>query len=68
MDGKDSISFKTTLQPRAYTESTLDVPQKSNFTFDSASPLCPTNDCKQELVNAFYSASPDSRITGYIKD
>jgi hypothetical protein len=26
-DENDSISFKTTLQPRAYTESMLDVPQ-----------------------------------------
>lgn len=33
---------------------------KSNFSFGAASPLCTSNDCKQEVVNAFYSVSPDS--------
>jgi hypothetical protein len=58
-----SISFKTTLQsisppegafitPPTLTQ--LDIPQKSIFTFGSGSPLCPTNDCKQEFIGVFY--------------
>jgi len=58
--GNDSISFKTTDLSPSYPGSTrLDIPQKSNFTFGSGSPLCPTNNCKQELIDAFYSASQD---------
>jgi hypothetical protein len=59
--GKDSISFKTTVQP-SYARDTLPgIPQKSNFTFGSGSPLCPGNDCKQEFIGAFYSiTSPES--------
>jgi hypothetical protein len=61
MKNKDSISFRTTLESTSYPGSTqLNIPQKSSFTFGSKSPLCQTNDCKQELVNAFYSESPDS--------
>src|SRR5919197_1013314 len=42
----DSISFKATLQSLSYSGSnTFNIPQKSNFTFVSGSPLCPTNDC-----------------------
>jgi hypothetical protein len=64
----DSISFKTTLQARPFSGTTLDVSLKSNFTFGSASPICPSNDCKQELVDAFYSESPDSpSVTGTLK-
>ncbi|MGB7954602.1 MAG: hypothetical protein WCF23_11535 [Candidatus Nitrosopolaris sp.] len=51
--GKDSISFNTTLQPTGSTQ--LNIPQKSNFTLGPGSPLCPTNNCKQELIGAFYS-------------
>lgn len=67
--GKDSISFKTTVQPPSYPGDTLpDIPQKSNFTFGSGSPLCPANDCKQELISAFYSTSPESpSIQGTLK-
>jgi hypothetical protein len=59
---KDSLSFKTTLQPPSHAGSEfLDIPQKSNFTFGSGSLLCSTNDCKQELIDAFYSMpSPQS--------
>jgi hypothetical protein len=62
----DSISFKTTLEsiaPPAGTFLTppsltkLDILQKSNFIFGSGSPLCPTNDCKQEVIGAFYDIS-----------
>jgi hypothetical protein len=62
----DSISFKTTLEsiaPPAGTFLTplsltkLDISQKSNFTFGSGSPLCPTNDCKQEVIGGFYDIS-----------
>ena len=49
--GKDSISFNTTLQPTGSTQ--LNIPQKSNFTLGPGSPLCPTNNCKQELIGAF---------------
>jgi hypothetical protein len=50
---KDSISFRTTLQTTGSTQ--FNIPQKSNFTFSTGSPLCPTINCKQELVGAFYS-------------
>jgi hypothetical protein len=62
----NSISFKTTLEsisppagefltPPPITQ--LDIPQKSNFTFGPGSPLCPTNDCKQEVIGGFYDIS-----------
>jgi hypothetical protein len=52
----DSISFKTTLEPPSYPGSnTFDIPPKSNFTFGSGSPLCPTNDCKQEFISTSYN-------------
>jgi hypothetical protein len=43
--------------------------KKSNFTFGSGSPLCPTNDCKQEFIGAFYSIStPESpSVQGTLK-
>jgi hypothetical protein len=48
----DSISFKATLETRPYVSTQLSIPQKS--TFGSGSPLCPTNDRKQEFIDAFY--------------
>jgi hypothetical protein len=54
INGNDSISFKATLETRPYVSTQLSIPQKSNFTFGSGSPLCPTNDCKQEFIDAFY--------------
>lgn len=55
-NGKDSISFKTSLQAPSYRGNTqFNIPQNSTFTFGSGSPLCPTNNCKHELVGAFYS-------------
>ena len=62
----DSISFKATLKsistppgefltPPPITQ--LDISQKSNFTFGSGSPLCPTNDCEQEIISGFYDIS-----------
>jgi hypothetical protein len=63
----DSISFKTTLQPEAYAGSKyLDILQRSNFIFGSGSRLCPTNDCKQEFIDAYYrmptSESPSEHV------
>jgi hypothetical protein len=54
----DTISFKATLEPPSYSASTtfFDIPQRSNFTFGSESPICPTNDCKQEFITAAYNA------------
>ena len=69
-NGKDSISFKTTLQSPSYAGSPIiAIPQKSNFTFGSGSPLCPTNDCKQEFISALYStSSPESpSVQGTLK-
>jgi hypothetical protein len=52
----DSISFKTILQSLSYPGSNaFDIRPKSNFTFGSGSPLCPTIDCKQELIGATYN-------------
>jgi hypothetical protein len=70
MKGNDSISFKTTLEPPSYPGSpTLDMPQKSNFNFSSGSPICPTNDCKQEFISAPYNTfDPQSPlVTGTLK-
>jgi hypothetical protein len=39
-NGKDSISFKTTLESPPYPTTQLGIPQKSNITFGSGSPLC----------------------------
>jgi hypothetical protein len=66
-NGKDSISFKTTLQPTGSTQ--FNIRQKSNFTFGPRSPLCPTNNCKQELVGAFYSIviSQSPSVQGTLK-
>jgi hypothetical protein len=68
LKGNDSISFKTTLEPTDDT-TYFDIPQKSNFIFGSASPLCPTNDCKQEFIMAAYNAfDPQSPLaTGTLK-
>jgi hypothetical protein len=66
----DSISFKTTLQSPSYPGSnTFDIPPKSNFTFGSRSPLCPTNDCKQRLIGATYNTyNPESpSVQGTLK-
>lgn len=66
----DSISFKTTLQPAPYGGSYyLDIPQKSNFNFGPGSPLCPTNDCKQEFIMSSYNTyDPQSPlVTGTLK-
>lgn len=65
-NGKDAISFKTKLEsisppagaflaPPTLTQ--LDIPQSSNFTFGTGNPLCPTNDCKQEVIGGFYDIS-----------
>jgi hypothetical protein len=47
----------------------FDIPQKSSFTFGSGSPICPTNDCKQEFITAAYNAfDPQSPlVTGTLK-
>jgi hypothetical protein len=63
----DSISFKTTFESRPYPTTQLGIPQKSNFTFGSASPLCHTNDCKQEFVDAFYATGSISSVQGTLK-
>ena len=65
----DSISFRTTGLSPSYPGSTrLDIPQKSNFVFGSGSPICPTNNCKQELIDAFYSVSQDlPSVEGILK-
>jgi hypothetical protein len=68
--GNDSISFKTTLEPPFYAVITqLNIPQKSNFTFSSGNPLCPTNNCKQEVIGGFYdiSRSLSPHIQGTLK-
>ena len=67
--GKDSLSFETTVQPSNEGDTLPGIPQRSNFTFGSGSPLCPANDCKQELIGAFYSiTSPASpAIQGTLK-
>ncbi len=59
--GKDSISFKAAVQPSYAGDTLPGITPKSNFTFGSGSLLCPANDCKQELIGAFYSiTSPAS--------
>lgn len=67
----DSISFKATLELPPYPSSTtfFDIPPKSNLTFGSESPICPTNDCKQELTTAAYNAfdPQSSLVTGTLK-
>jgi hypothetical protein len=67
----DSISFKATLELPPYPSSTtfFGIPPKSNFTFGSGSPICPTNDCKQEFITAAYNAfDPQSPlVTGTLK-
>ena len=50
-----TLSFKTTLELTSQT-TYFGIPQKSNFIFGSGSPLCPTNDCKQEFIMAAYNA------------
>ena len=68
--GKDSISLNTTVQISQVAGYTLpDIPQKSNFTFGSGSPLCPANDCKQEFISAFYDrTSPEApAVQGTLK-
>jgi hypothetical protein len=70
MKDNDSISFKTILEPLSYPGSTtLDIPQKSSFAFGSGSPLCHTNDCKQEIVSGSYNVfDPQSPlVTGTLK-
>lgn len=73
MKKNDSISFKTPLEPLTTSVGTtlpqLDISSKSSFTFGPGSPLCPTNDCKQEFIDAFYSTySPLSpSIQGTLK-
>jgi hypothetical protein len=66
-----TLSFKATLELPAYPSSTtfFDIPPKSNFTFGSGSPICPTNDCKQELITATYNGfDPQSPlVTGTLK-
>ncbi len=67
--GEDTISLKTTVQPDYAGDALPGIPEKSNFTFGSGSPLCPANDCKQEFIGAFYSiTSPQSPgIQGTLK-
>ena len=61
--GNDSVSLKTTVQPTYSGDLLPSIPQKSNFTFGSGSPLCPANDCKQEFISAQYSImSPESPV------
>lgn len=67
-NGKDSISFKTSLESPPYPTTQLRISQKSNFTFGSGSPICPTNDCKQEFIGAFYDTGPLSpSVQGTLK-
>jgi hypothetical protein len=69
-NGKDSISFKTILQAQSYSGSNINpIPAKSNFVFGASSPICPTNNCKQEFIDAFYStSSPESpSVQGTLK-
>jgi hypothetical protein len=66
-NGKDSISFKTTLESPPYPTTHLRISQKSNITFGSGSPLCPTNDCKQEFIGAFYDIGSISSVQGTLK-
>jgi hypothetical protein len=66
----DSISFKTTLGSPSYSGSTtLHISEKSNFNFGSGSPICPTNDCKQEFISPSYDTlDPLSPlVTGTLK-
>ena len=66
----DSISFKITLQSPSYPGSnTFDILLKSSFIFGSGSPLCPNNDCKQELIGATYNTyNPESpSVQGTLK-
>jgi hypothetical protein len=67
----DSISFKATLvlPPDSSSTTFFVIPPKSNFTFGSGSPICPTNDCKQEFTMAAYNAfDPQSPlVTGTLK-
>jgi hypothetical protein len=69
-NANDSISFKTTLELTPSGSTTyFGISQKSNFIFGSGSPLCPTNDCKQEFIMAAYNAfDPQSPlVTGTLK-
>ena len=69
MKKNDSISYKATLESPSYPGSTtLDIPQKSSFVFGS-SPICPTNDCKQEFMSSSYSVfDPQSPlVSGTLK-
>jgi hypothetical protein len=58
---QDTISFKTTLKNKSYSGSKSNtVPDNSKFVFGSSSPICSKNDCKQEMIDAFYSSfGPD---------
>jgi hypothetical protein len=70
MNKNDSISFKATLEPTPSGSTTyFDIPQKSNFTFGSGNPICPTNDCKQEFIMSAYNTfDPQSPlVTGTLK-
>jgi hypothetical protein len=43
--------------------------KKSNFTFGSGNPICPTNDCKQEFIMAAYNTfdAQSPLVTGTLK-
>jgi hypothetical protein len=67
-DGKDSISLMTTVEPQSFPgDIHPGIPQKSNFTFGSGSPLCPANDCKQELIEAIFTGGAYPQILGSLK-